>query len=58
MKTEKTMILGAAFGVAVGSVIGVLTDSAVLWISLGIAFGALIGMFVDQNQKIDNNDKK
>ena len=44
MKNEKTTALGAAFGVAIGSVIGVLTDNLGLWISLGIAVGAGIGI--------------
>jgi hypothetical protein len=58
MKNEKKIGLGRAFGVAAGSVIGVLTHNLALWISLGIAIGAGIGISLNQKQKNDNNDKK
>ncbi|MGB5228339.1 MAG: hypothetical protein WBN55_08750 [Eudoraea sp.] len=57
MKNEKILIIGAAFGVAIGSVIDVLTDNLALWISLGIAIGAGIGISLSHKQKKDNNDK-
>jgi hypothetical protein len=57
MKNEKSLILGAAFGVAIGSVVGVLTDNLGLWISLGIALGAGIGISISQKQRKDNDDE-
>ena len=57
MKNEKSLILGAAFGVAIGSVIGVLTDNLALWISLCIALGAGIGISINQKQKKDSEDR-
>jgi hypothetical protein len=57
MKNEKSTVLGVAFGVAVGSVIGVLTNNLGLWISLGIAIGAGIGISISQKKKNDTNDK-
>lgn len=56
MKNEKNLILGAAFGVAIGGVIGVLTDNLALWLSLGIAMGTGIGISISQQQKKDKND--
>ena len=55
MRNEKTIAMGIAFGLALGSIIGFLTDSFVLWISLGIALGAGIGLTM--SQKSDNNKK-
>ena len=49
---RRKKILGLAFGVAIGSVIGVLTDNLALWISLKIAIGTKIGIVV--SQKKDN----
>jgi len=57
MKNEKATVLGAAFGVAIGSVIGVLTDNLGLWISLGVAIGAGIGISISQKQKKDKNNQ-
>jgi hypothetical protein len=41
----------AAFSVAIGSVIDVLTDNLALWISLGIAIGDGIEISLSQKQK-------
>jgi len=42
MQDEKTVGVGVAMGIVVGSVLFVLTDSAV-WLGVGIAVGAAIG---------------
>ncbi len=47
MKKELLMVTGAGFGLAIGSTIGSLTGSPILWISLGICFGALAGLLYD-----------
>ena len=56
MKNEKQMSIGIGLGVAIGSVIGVLTDNLGLWISLGIAIGAGISLpgFRKENKNKDN----
>ena len=58
MKPEKKITLGAAYGVAIGSVIGALTDNIGLWLSLGIAIGCGIGSYLDQQEKGNTNDPK
>jgi len=58
MKPEKKTTLGAAYGVALGSVIGVLTDNIGLWLSLGIAIGCGVGSYLDQQEKGNTNDPK
>ena len=57
MQNEKTLVLGTAFVVAIGSAIGVATDNLALWISLGIAIGAAIGFVLSEKHKKDKNDK-
>ena len=55
MKPEKKT-LGAAYGVAIGSVIGVLTDNIGLWLSLGVAIGCGVGSYLDQQEGGNNGD--
>jgi len=50
MKNERPLALGMAFGVAAGSVIGVLTDNIGLWIPVGLAIGAGIGVAIRKKQ--------
>ncbi|GGZ19395.1 hypothetical protein GCM10007049_09740 [Echinicola pacifica] len=52
MNKEKIIVLGAAFGVAIGSIISVFTGNPALWISLGIAFGAGLGLAYSQRKSI------
>lgn len=55
MKNEEKIGLGAAFGVAIGSAIGVVTDNLELWIGLGIAIG--VGIAISLKQKTDKTNK-
>ncbi|MCB0707631.1 MAG: hypothetical protein KDC34_20085 [Saprospiraceae bacterium] len=48
MKNEKKITIGTAFGVAIGSVVGVLTDNLGLWISLGVAIGTVMGVSISK----------
>jgi len=52
MKKEKNIGLGTAYGIAIGTAIGVLTDNLGLWISLGMAIGSGIEFtLMDRNKK-------
>ena len=57
MKKENSLVLGIAYGVAIGTAIGVGTDNLGLWISLGIAIGAGIGFtFMQKDENADKGD--
>lgn len=51
MKREKKIVLAASFGVAIGSVLGVLADNLGLWISLGIAIGVGVAIYLSKEKR-------
>jgi uncharacterized membrane protein len=56
MNQEKTFVRFTAFGVAAGTLIGVLTDNLGLWISLGVAIGAGLGIALNEKNKNSADD--
>ncbi len=43
MKNKKKMGQAVAFGIALGTLVGIITDNLAIWLPVGIAIGAGIG---------------
>ena len=55
MKKHSNLALGIAFGIAIDTAIGIVTNKPGLWLSLGIALGAILGPTILKKYRSDKN---
>ncbi|MBI1183759.1 hypothetical protein GC194_05785 [bacterium] len=58
MKKEQNIVLGAGFGAAAGSAIGVVLHNVPLWIALGISIGAALALVFNARKEKDATKKE
>ena len=56
MKKENKLEVGTAFGILIGTIIGISTDDLGLWISLGMIIGAGVGTTLMEKDKKSKDD--